>query len=86
MLCMRGRHLSGKKRSIAFIILMKNFRIPQKKKTCCVLLNSEGLCFHIQSLTYYLTHIMFADVCIINEQMQLSLDLNITIFRLEMQT
>lgn len=52
--------------SIAFIILMKNFKIPQKKTTRCVILNLEG--FQFQSLTQRLTYIMFADIRIINEQ------------------
>lgn len=52
--------------SITFIILMKNFKIPQKKTTRCVILNLEG--FQFQSLTQRLTYIMFADIRIINEQ------------------
>lgn len=52
--------------STAFIILMKNFKIPQKKTTHCVILNLEG--FQFQSLTQRLTYIMFADIRIINEQ------------------
>lgn len=58
-------------RFIAFISLVKNFRISQKKKTFCYL-EFRRLLISYPKFNSLLTHIMSADVCIIYEQIQLA--------------